>query len=162
MREILIIEVIGLWVGLVISVMTAVALFRIRSAVKRIIMWPQIKARVLPDTLVFRRAGRFSIGNGKFFRISSVMFEYEIDGCTQRSRNLLPVNWTIRESEQDRVRRELETFAVAFCNPKDCAEAYLDIPDRWQRGSISWVTVGLLLACITSALLVLMLLEKYA
>lgn len=74
----------------------------------------------------------------------------------------MPVNWTIRESERERVKRELETFAVAFCNPADFTEAFLDIPDRWQRGSISWVTVGLILAGSLSGLLALMLLMKYA
>lgn len=90
------------------------------------------------------------------------MFEYEVKGCTYRSRNLLPVNWTIRESERERVQRELETFAVVFCNPTDSAEAFLDIPDRWQRGSISWITVGLIAAVLGSGLLALMLLKKYA
>lgn len=59
---------------------------------------------------------------------------------------MLPVNWTLRAGEQERVIRELETFAVAFCNPANPGEAYLDIPDRWQRGSISWLTVALAVA----------------
>jgi len=100
------------------------------------------------------------LGDSQGLRISSVLFEYEVDGCTHRSRNLLPVNWTIRESEWERVRRELETVAVAFCNPTDPAEAFLDIPDRWQRGSISRVTVGLIAAVLMTGLLALMLLSN--
>lgn len=122
--------------------------------------WPQVKAFVIPGSLAFRRAGWLPLGDSRGLRISSVLFEYEVDGCTHRSRKLLPVNWTIRESEQERVRRELETFAVAFCNPTDSAEAFLDIPDRWQRGSISWVTVGLIAAVLMTGLLALMLLSN--
>ena len=122
--------------------------------------WPQVKALVIQGSLAFRRAGWLPIGDSRGLRISSVVFEYEVDGCTHRSRKLLPVNWTIRESERERVRRELETFAVAFCNPTDSAEAFLDIPDRWQRGSISWVTVGLIAAVLMTGLLALMLLSN--
>ena len=74
---------------------------------------------------------------------------------------MLPVNWTIRESELERVQRELETFAVAFCNPANSAEAYLDIPDRWQRGSISWVTVGLVVSGVVMLLTGRFLLASY-
>lgn len=74
---------------------------------------------------------------------------------------MLPVNWTIRESELERVQRELETFAVVFCNPTDSTEAFLDIPDRWQRGSISWVTVGLIVATGLSLMSAFMLLTRY-
>ena len=123
-------------------------------------VWPQVKALVIPGSLVFQRAGWLPLGDSQGLRISSVVFEYEVDGCTHRSRKLLPVNWTIRESERERVRRELETFAVAFCNPTDSAEALLDIPDRWQRGSISWVTVGLIAAVLMTGLLTLMLLSN--
>ena len=122
--------------------------------------WPQVKALVIPGSLAFRKAGWLPLGDSRGLRISSVVFEYEVDGCTHRSRKLLPVNWTIRESERERVRRELETFAVAFCNPTDSAEAFLDIPDRWQRGSISWVTVGLIAAVLMTGLLALMLLSN--
>lgn len=122
--------------------------------------WPQVKALVIPGSLAFRSAGWLPLGDSRGLRISSVVFEYEVDGCTHRSRKLLPVNWTIRESERERVRRELETFAVAFCNPTDSAEAFLDIPNRWQRGSISWVTVGLIAAVLMTGLLALMLLSN--
>ena len=131
-----------------------------RRREKKIIQWPQGKARVQPGSLVFCRTGWLSVGGEQGWRISSVMFEYEIDGCTHRGRNLLPVNWTIRESELERVQRELETFAVVFCNPTDSAEAFLDIPDRWQRGSISWVTVGLIAAVLMTGLLALRLLSN--
>ena len=140
----------------------SVVLNKIRLAEKAILFWPQVKARVIPGSIVFRQAGWPLLGGRKSFRISSVLFEYEMEGCTHRSRNLLPVNWTIRESERERVQRELETFAVVFCNPTDSTEAFLDIPDRWQRGSISWITVGLISAVMISGLLALMLLKKYA
>ena len=152
----------ALWGGLLVFVMASVVLNRIRLAEKAILFWPQVKARVIPGSIVFRQAGWLPVGRRKSLRISSVLFEYEIEGCTHRSRNLLPVNWTIRESERERVQRELETFAVVFCNPTDSTEAFLDIPDRWQRGSISWITVGLISAVMISGLLALMLLKKYA
>ena len=139
----------------------AVMLVHRRRREKKIIQWPQVKARVQPGSLVFSRTGWLPVGREQGWRISSVMFEYEIDGCTHRGRNLLPVNWTIRESELERVQRELETFAVVFCNPTDSAEAFLDIPDRWQRGSISWVTVGLIVATGLSLLSALMLFARY-
>ena len=74
---------------------------------------------------------------------------------------MLPVNWTIRESELERVQRELETFAVVFCNPTDSTEAFLGIPDRWQRGGIGWVTVGLIVATGLSLMSAFMLLTRY-
>lgn len=77
------------------------------------------------------------------WRIAEIEFAYEQNGMAYLSRKMLPVNWTLRAGEQERVIRELETFAVAFCNPTNPGEAYLDIPDRWQRGSISWLTVAL-------------------
>ena len=154
------IETVGLWAGFLFSATAAFVLFRLRSAARAIMVWPQVKALVIPGSLAFRRAGWLPLGDSQGLRISSVLFEYEVDGCTHRSRKLLPVNWTIRESERERVRRELETFAVAFCNPTDSAEAFLDIPDRWQRGSISWVTVGLIAAVLMTGLLALMLLSN--
>lgn len=144
-----------------LSGIVAAMLVHRRRREKKIIQWPQVKARVQPGSLVFCRTGWLPVGREKGWRISSVMFEYEIDGCTHRGRNLLPVNWTIRESELERVQRELETFAVVFCNPTDSAEAFLDIPDRWQRGSISWVTVGLIVATGLSLMSALMLLARY-
>ena len=143
------------------SGIVAAMLVHRRRREKKIIQWPQVKARVQPGSLVFCRTGWFPVGGEQGWRISSVMFEYEIDGCTHRGRNLLPVNWTIRKSEMERVQRELETFAVVFCNPTDSAEAFLDIPDRWQRGSISWVTVGLIVATGLSLMSALMLLARY-
>ena len=144
-----------------LSGIVAAMLVHRRRREKKIIQWPQVKARVQPGSLVFCRTGWLPVGREKGWRISSVMFEYEIDGCTHRGRNLLPVNWTIRESELERVQRELETFAVVFCNPTDSAEAFLDIPDRWQRGSISWVTVGLIVATGLSLMSAFMLLTRY-
>ena len=144
------------------SVTAAGVLFRIRLKEKSILFWPHVNVHVVPGSICFRRAGWPSFGNSQSLRIASVLFEYQIEGCTHRSRKLLPVNWTIRESERERVQRELETFAVAFCNPSDSTEAFLDIPDRWQRGSISWITVGLIVALLMSVFSTLMLLKKYA
>ena len=144
-----------------LSGIIAAMLVHRRRREKKIIQWPQVKARVQPGSLVFCRTGWLPVGREQGWRISSIMFEYEIDGCTHRGRNLLPVNWTIRESELERVQRELETFAVVFCNPTDSAEAFLDIPDRWQRGSISWVTVGLIVATGLSLMSAFMLLARY-
>lgn len=144
-----------------VSTVAAGVLQRLRRREKTILQWPQVKALVQPGSLVFSRTGWFLGGWGLGWRISSVMFEYEIDGCTHKGRKLLPVNWTIRESELERVQRELETFAVAFCDPTKSTEAFLDIPDRWQRGSISWITVGLIGATGLSLLSALMLLTKY-
>ena len=144
-----------------LSDIVAAMLYHRRRREKKIIQWPQVKARVQPGSLVFCRTGWLPVGREQGWRISSIMFEYEIDGCTHRGRNLLPVNWTIRESELERVQRELETFAVVFCNPTDSTEAFLDIPDRWQRGSISWVTVGLIVATGLSLMSAFMLLTRY-
>ena len=144
-----------------LSSIVAAMLYHRRRREKKIIQWPQDKAHVQPGSLVFCRTGWLPVGREQGWRISSIMFEYEIDGCTHRGRNLLPVNWTIRESELERVQRELETFAVVFCNPTDSTEAFLDIPDRWQRGSISWVTVGLIVATGLSLMSAFMLLTRY-
>jgi len=161
MKEILfIVEAAGLWVVFLASVMASIVLFRVRRMEKTILSWPHVRAYVVPGSIRFQRAGGLRLGSERSLRIASVMFEYEIQGCTHRSRKLLPVNWTIRESERERVQRELETFAVAFCDPSDSTEAFLDIPDRWQRGSISWITVGLIVALLVSGLTTLMLLKK--
>ncbi len=103
-------------------------------------------ARVIPGSLEFKPGGWQPGKKQRGLRIAAIEFEYERNGVAYLSRKMLPVHWTLRAGEQERVQRELETFAVAFCNPVDPGEAYLDIPDRWLRGSISWVTVGLLVS----------------
>ena len=103
-------------------------------------------ARVTPGSIRLEPAGWQPGVKQRGWRIAEIEFAYEQNGMAYLSRKMLPVNWTLRAGEQERVIRELETFAVAFCNPADSTEAYLDIPDRWQRGSISWVTVGLVLS----------------
>jgi hypothetical protein len=147
---------------LLISLVATFAFFRVRSKQKAILFWPQVKAMVVQGSILFQTAGWPNRPGRGGLRIASIIFEYEVEGCTHRSRKLLPVNWTIRETERERVQRELETFAVAFCNPSDSTEAFLDIPDRWQRGSISWITVGLIVALLMSLFSTLMLLKKYA
>lgn len=103
--------------------------------------WPQVVVRVVPGSIRF-----VSVGDKQGSRVSAAEFEYEQNGLFYKSRKTLPVNWTIQLVEQDRVQQELETFAVAFFNPADPAESYLDLPNRWQRGSISWITVGLMVS----------------
>ena len=110
------------------------------------IHWPQCVARVIPGSIRLEPAGWQPGGKQRGWRIAEIEFTYEKTGLVFQSRKMLPVNWTLRAGEQERVIRELETFAVAFCNPADPGEAYLDIPDRWQRGSISWVTVALVVS----------------
>ena len=95
------------------------------------------------------------------FRIAAIEYEYRQNGLAHLNRKILPVNWTIRENEQQRVQGELEGFAVAFCNPANPADTYLDIPDRWKRGSISWVTMGLVFFGLLSVLLGRRLLALY-
>ena len=132
------------------SAALAALFWRRRSAEKALRYWPQVRASIVPGTIVFQEAGRSFFGGRSGFRIVSAQFEYVVDDCSHSSRKVLPVNWTIREEEKERVQRELEAFAVALCNPADPAEAFLDLPDRWQRGSISWTTVGMVLAvCMT-------------
>ena len=80
--------------------------------------------------------------------IVAVSFEYEVNGVKFTGCKLLPVGWTIRKNEQERVRRELVVFSTVLYNPSDHHDAYLDIPDRFQRGSISWTTVALILSII--------------
>jgi len=105
-------------------------------------------ARVIPGSIQFEPVGWQPGKKQRGLRIAQVEFEYERDDVAYLSRKMLPVNWTLRAGEQERVQREPETFAVAFCNPADPGEAYLDIPDRWQRGSISWITVGMVLSSV--------------
>ena len=100
-------------------------------------------ARVTPGSIRLEPAGWQPGVKQRGWRIAEIEFAYEQNGMAYLSRKMLPVNWTLRAGEQERVIRELETFAVAFCNPTNPGEAYLDIPDRWQRGSISWLTVAL-------------------
>lgn len=111
--------------------------------------WPQIAVRVVPGSIRFVPAGRLFaglVGDKQGLRISAAEYEYEQNGFLYNSRKTLPVNWTIQAVEQERVQQELGAFAVAFINPADPAQSYLDVPDRWQRGSISWITVGLMVS----------------
>lgn len=150
----------GLWGGFALATIATVCLFRTRSAVQSMLHWPHVVARVAPESIVFRRAGWSLAGKKKGLFIPEVLFEYECQGQSYQGRKMLPVGWTIRESEKDRVGRELATFAVALCNPSDPADAYLDIPDRYQRGSISWITVGLIVSGLFAVVLGIMLLAR--
>jgi hypothetical protein len=127
-------------------VAATVYFYRVWAKERTLLSWPQIAVRVVPGSIRFVPAGRLIAGlagDKQGLRIAAAEFEYEQNGLFYKSRKTLPVNWTIQAVEQERVQQELETFAAAFFNPADPAESYLDLPDRWKRGSISWVTVGL-------------------
>lgn len=147
--------------GFLVSAALAAVFWRRRSAEKALRYWPQVRAEIVPGSIVFQETGRSLFGGRSGLRIISAQFEYVVDDCSYSSRKVLPVNWTIRESEKDRVQRELETFAVALCNPANPAEAVLDLPDRWQRGSISWITVGMILAAFMTVVFGLLLLQRF-
>lgn len=70
------------------------------------------------------------------------------NGCA-----VVPVGWTILDIEKERVRGDLTEFATVLYNPENPGEAYLDIPDRFQRGSVGWITVGLISASVLSLFL---------
>lgn len=123
----------------------------IRLKEKRILRWPQVPARVLTNSLEFtpvRRRWGLAISEPSAVRLSRIEFEYEYLGVSYQGRKILPVNWTLRYEEQEQVRQQLQSFAVALCNPQEPSEAYLDLPLRWHRGSISWVTAGLSLSLL--------------
>ena len=135
-----------MWIGFLIAAGAAVFLFRIRSMRQAILGWPQTRGRVFSESIVFQRSGWSLFPKGKELYIAAVSFEYEVNGEKFAGCRLLPVGWTIRKDEQERVRRELVVFSTVLYNPSDPNEAYLDIPDRFQRGSISWITVALILS----------------
>ena len=135
-----------LWGGFLTAAGVAAFLFRIRTANQAIRHWPQVKGLVLPDSIVFQQAGWSPFTAGKGLKIVAVSFEYEIGGKKNIGCRLIPVGWTIRETEQDRIRRDLINFSVVLYNPDDPREAYLDLPGRFQHGSISWITVALVLS----------------
>jgi hypothetical protein len=135
-----------LWGAFLTAAGAAAFLFHVRTANQAIRHWPQVPGRVLPDTIVFQQAGWSPFTAGKGLKIVAVSFEYEVEGEKKSGSRLIPVGWTIRETEQDRIRRDLLNFSVVLYNPEDPREAYLDLPDRFQRGSISWITVALILS----------------
>ena len=114
-----------------------------------------------PGSIRIEPAGWQPATKQRGLRIAQIEYTYEQNGLAYLSRKMVPVNWTLRAGEQERVIRELENFAVAFCNPANPSEAYLDIPDRWQRGSISWVTVALVLFGSISVIAGRFLLARY-
>jgi hypothetical protein len=138
-----------LWAGFLFALVATFYFYRVRAKERAILCWPQIAVRVVPGSIRFVPAGRLfagMVGDKQGLRIAAAEFEYEQNGLFYKSRKTLPVNWTLQAVEQERVQQELETFAVAFFNPADPAESYLDLPDRWQRGSISWITAGLIVS----------------
>ena len=129
-----------------ISIVAAVILFRAGSAIRAILRWPQVRGYVLPESIVLKRAGWSPPAGQKGLYVTEVSFEYEVNGVNYKGRRMAPVGWTIQDDEQCKIRTELENFSIVLYNPADPAEAYLDIPDRFQHGSISWITVSLVLA----------------
>ena len=147
-----------MWIGFLIAAGAAVFLFRTRSMRQAMLSWPQTRGCVFPESIVFQRSGWSLFSKGKELYIVAVSFEYEVNGKKFTGCRLLPVGWTIRKNEQERVRRELVVFSTVLYNPSDSNDAYLDIPDRFQRGSISWITVALILSIITMLLFGVLLL----
>ena len=62
----------------------------------------------------------------------------------------MPVGWTVRTCETEGMRREIEAFSQVFINPQDASEAFLEIPNRFRHGSISWETVGFVLGLVSA------------
>jgi hypothetical protein len=124
--------------------------YALRRRIARILHWPQVRAQVVNDSILFVPCQRFfqSIVHPDGF-LPSVRFIYQLDGKEFQGEKFMPVGWTVRASEIDGMRREIESFSQVFYNPRNPAEAYLEIPNRFRHGSISWETVGLLvsLAC---------------
>ena len=86
-------------------------------------------------------------------RLVAASYEYEVAGKKYSGNKIVPAGWTILEEEKERVRGDLTQYATVLYNPDRPAKAYLDIPDRFQRGSISWITVELVGAVILTFLL---------
>lgn len=126
-----------------------IVLQRARAKTQRILRWPQTRARVEPGSLAFRPAGWLP-GKPAAVYLAAAAFDYEVDGRQYHGRAVVPVGWTILASEADRVRGELVQHATVLYNPAQPAEAYLDLPDRFHRGSIGWVTVKLICAAIAA------------
>ena len=152
-------ELLWLWGGFLIASVFAALLYRAGTAIQDILQWPQAKGTVLTDSLVLRTAGWPQLRR-KGFYITSVKFAYEVDGKNYIGRRIVPVGWTIREGEQERIKRNLESFSIVLYNPANPADAYLDIPDRFQHGSISWITVSFILAMFIAIIFGLKLLTN--
>ena len=146
-------ETTWLWGLFLISTAAAVLLFRVRAAIQAIRNWPQVRGFVLPESIVLKKAGWSPPSGRQGLYVTEVSFEYEVNGRKYKGCRMVPVGWTIRDDEQERFRAELENFSKVLYNPADPAKAYLDIPDRFQRGSLSWITFSL----VSSILVVLFL-----
>ena len=137
-----------LWGLFLISIVAAVLLFRAGSALRAIRRWPQVRGYVMPESIVLKRAGWSLPAGQKGLYVTEVFYTYEVNGVNYKGHRMAPVGWTIQDDEQSKIRAELEDFSTVLYNPSDPAEAYLDIPDRFQHGSISWITVSLVLAIV--------------
>lgn len=125
----------------------------LRRRIARILYWPQVRAQVVNDSIVFTPCRSFfsSLVHPDGF-IPAARFDYRLDGKELKGEKFLPVGWTVRAREIDEMRREIENFSQVFYNPRNQAEAYLEIPNRFRHGSISWETVGLVTS-LTCALI---------
>lgn len=142
----------GIWSGFLLSAAFAVALFRIRAARMAILRWPQTRGCVEPESVVFHPAGWLP-GRARGFCVAAVAFEYEVQGKKYNGCAVVPMGWTILADERERVRGEWARCATVLYNPELPTEAYLDVPDRFHRGSISWLTVKLIVAVGLSLML---------
>jgi len=147
-----------LWGSFLILTVASVLLFRVRSAKQSILGWPQVRGIVEPGSVVFKQVGWLPPFEKKGLSITAVSFEYEVAGNKHKGCRVAPVGWTISDAEQNRVRGDLEKYSTVLYNPDDPADSYLDVPDRFQRGSISWLTVELAVSVFGAVLLGLALL----
>ena len=132
-------------------------LFRERAHTQAILRWPQARAQVNPESIVFQRVGWLP-GRSQGVYVASASYEYEVAGNKYTGSQIVPAGWTLLEAEKDRIRGDLTKYATVLYNPERLSEAYLDLPDRFQRGSISWTTARLSVAVILALLLLAALL----
>ena len=147
-----------LWGSFLILTVVSVLLSRARSAKQAILGWPQVRGVVAPESIVFKQVGWLPPFEKKGLSITAVSFEYEVAGKKHKGCRVAPVGWTISDAEQKRVRGDLEKYSTVLYNPDEPADAFLDVPDRFRRGSISWLTVALVASVFGAVLLGLALL----
>ena len=134
--------------GFFTATLAVIYLLYARKKARAFLAWPQAKATVDPANIRFQKAQ-----SDESYYIPEVSFKYKVGERFLSGNKLLPVGWTVHETQLQKMRLELELHAQALYNPNRPEEAFLDLPDRCRHGSISWVTVGLLVSCILSIIL---------
>lgn len=134
------------------SIVTAVWFYSLRRRMARILQWPQVRAQVLAGSIAFLpcRGSLGSLLHPDAF-LPTARFTYVLEDQQFEGDRFLPVGWTVRAKETVAMGREIETFSQVFYNAAHPAEAYLEIPNRFRHGSISWETVGLVVSLISVA-----------